>query len=56
MQLKERYNEMVSNLIFETIADKYDILLLIDMHISIQDDVPFFNVKNDAMRLFRENS
>ena len=52
MQLKERYNKMCSDFLFEKIAEKYDIFILIKMHIS----VPFFDVKNEAMRQFRDNS
>ena len=46
---------MVSDVLFEAIAYKYDIFLLIKMHISVEDDVSFFDVKNHALRLFREN-
>jgi len=51
VKLKERYNQIVSNFLFEEIAKKYDIFILVKMHI----DVPFFDVKNHATRLFREN-
>jgi len=50
MGLRERYNQICSDFLFEKIADKYDIFILIRMHI----DVPFFGVKNDALRVLRE--
>jgi hypothetical protein len=51
MQLKERYNKIVSDFLFEEIVKRYDIFILVEMHIS----VPFFDIKNHAMRSFSEN-
>lgn len=51
MKLKENYNKMVSDFLFEEIAKKYDIVILIRMHI----DHPFFEYKNQAMEEIRKS-
>jgi hypothetical protein len=51
MRLKEIYSEMTSDYLFEIIAQKYDIFILVNMHISI----PFFAIKHHTVNTFHEN-
>jgi len=51
MKLKENYHKMVSDVLFEEIAKKYDIFILVKMHIAF----PFFEYKNQAMEEIRKS-
>ena len=50
IRLQEIYGAMTSDYLFEIIAQKYDVFILVDMYIS----VPFFQIKHQTIDTFHE--